>query len=255
VHSGRIIGDRVSGYDELFGLLTASGVEVKYEVARGRGPFTPVTPEYLEGFGAVLVLGAHNDRFDPRKILQEGEVEVLKGFVAGGGGLLVTPCIYGSGFNYLEVKEGLSELCRSLGVGFPVDSGDLIDSEKRVMSPDDHYPGGKDDWALIEAGDHPLVRGLGKVAFGPHGGASLKIVEETRDTLLGDVEVVLETGKDQEPPEVPVMTLSTYGAGRAIVLGSPTALMYPDLLSSDLVDNSGLLERVTEYLLGSSSVD
>jgi hypothetical protein len=248
IHSTRVIGDEVSGFDEVFARLGGMGVEVEYEVARGKGPFTPVEPGYLEGFGAVFALGCHNDRYDPRKILQEGEVSVLLDFVAGGGGLLVTPCIYGSGFNYLEVKKGLTDLCSALGVGFPVDSGDLIDQARRVRSMDDHYPGKKDDWALIEAGVHPLVEGLGKVSFGPHGGAFLTLVEGG-DPLRG-VEVVLETGKGQEPPGVPVMTLSNYGEGRAVVFGSPTALMYPELFSSELVDNAKLLGRVTELLLG-----
>ena len=249
VHSTRVVGERVSGYDEVFGYLKEMGVEVKYEVAIGRGPITPVTDEYLEGFGAVFVLGAHNDRFDPRKILQDGEVEALRGFVARGGGLLVTPCIYGSGFNYLEVKEGLSELCSSLGVGFPVESGDLIDPAKRVKSRGDHYPGKKDDWALIEAGEHPLVKGLGRVGFGPHGGTFLKIKENPGNGVLSGVEVVLGTGKNQEPPNTPVMTLSSYGEGRAVIFGSPTAFLYPELLTADLVDNAKLLKRVTELLL------
>jgi len=249
VHSTRVIGDKVSGYEEVFGFLTGMGIEVKYEVASGRGPINPVTDEYLEKFGAIFVLGAHNDRLDPRKIMQKGEVDVLRGFVARGGGLLLTPCIYGSGFNYLEVKEGLSDLCLSMGVSFPEERGDLIDPAKRVRGRDDHYPGKKDDWALIEAGEHSLVKDLGKVGFGPHGGTFLKINENPGNGLLGGVEVVLETGKNQEPPGAPVMTLSSYGQGRVVVFGCPTAFMYPELLTTDLVDNAKLLKRVVELLL------
>ena len=248
VHSGRVIGEKVSGYDEVFNHLTGMGVEVKYEMARGKGPFTPVEPGYLVKFGAVFVLGSHNDRFDSRKILQEGEVSVLMDYVAGGGGLLVTPCIYGSSFNYLEVKDGLAQLCSGLGVRFPVDHGDLIDPGKRVKGGESHYPGKKDDWALIEAGDHPMVDGLEKISFGPHGGAYLKI-EGGNDPLLGGVEAVLRTGRDQEPTEAPVMVLSRYGEGKAITFGSPTAFMHPELFSSKLVQNTELLVRITEFLL------
>ena len=248
LHDGRIIGEKVSGFDDVFDHLTKRGVEVKYEVSRRKGPYTPVDPGYLEKFGAVFVLGSHNDRFDSGKILQEGEVGVLRDFVAAGGGLLVTPCIYGSGFNYLEVKDGLSQLCAGLGVRFPVDHGDLIDPGKRVQSSGAHYPGKKDDWALIEAGEHHLTEGLEKIAFGPHGGAFLSL-EETEDPLLRGVEVVLKTGKDQQPPGAPVMVLSKYGEGKAIVFGSPTAFMFPEFFGSNLVQNAELLERVTEYLL------
>jgi hypothetical protein len=201
----------LNGEKKLFDFLSANGYPHRYVTPSDAAK---LTPEVLRGVGILMVdlIDAHGVDYAP------DEIETVRKFVKGGGGLLVI----GDHTNVYEHARRSNALLKPLGV--EIDYGSGIERDPDLATADGY-------WIHVQSfADHPVTRGVGAILFQTgatlstaHGIAFLSprgfrddwYPNRKHPSKLGNG--LFDVGEKTGP--LPLVAAGAYGRGRFVVLG------------------------------------
>jgi len=179
--------------EELYTSFTKTMKELGSEVEVLKS--APLTGEAL-GAGDVFMTSFPQDPFSAE------EINTIKSFVEGGGGLFVV----GEEGNWEGFKEKINTLSKEFGIEF---------NDDEVHDPTDSI---SESYSRIHTlKEHPISEGVKD--FMIYGGCSLKISGNAQAVATGDDDTFSTHGYYKEGEYPPVLAAAEYGSGRVVCIG------------------------------------